>query len=83
MVRLNWQRVQPRRFRYEPRFYDPAKEERLRRRIRIAHPHPRPKSKQPAFVLVALGLVLALLLYANMEGIVERAAAVGGLFFGG
>lgn len=83
MLNLNPRRLQPRRFHYEPRFYDPAKEERRRRRIRIAHEHARPKSKQPHFVLVAVGLVLAFLLYVNIEGIVERATAVGGALFGG
>ncbi|HLT46802.1 MAG TPA: hypothetical protein VK002_06195 [Rubricoccaceae bacterium] len=77
------QRVQPRRFHYEPRFYDPKKEERLKRRFRAERLRARPKSKQPHFVAVALGLVVAFLLYLNIEEIAERAAAVGGVLFGG
>ena len=77
------QRVQPRRFHYEPRFYDPKKEERLKRRLRIERTHQRPKSKQPHFVAVAVALVLAFLLYVNIDQIAERAFAIGGMFFGG
>jgi hypothetical protein len=75
-------RVQPRRFNYEPRFYDPSKDDRLKRRMRAARPRERPKTKQPAFIAVGLGLLVVLYLYLNMDTLVERASALGGLFFG-
>ena len=76
-------RAQPRRFQYEPRFYDPTKDERLKRRIRIERTRVRPKTKQPQFIAVGLALLLALYLYLNIDGIAERVAAFGGAFFGG
>jgi hypothetical protein len=76
-------RAQPRRFHYEPRFYDPAKEERLKLRMRVARTRARPKTKQPQFIAVALGLLVVLYLYLNIEALAERAAAVGGVLFGG
>ncbi len=76
-------RVRTRQFHYEPRFYDPSKDERIKRRMRVARPRVRAKSKQPAFILVGLGLVLALYLYVHIDTIVERATAFGGFFFGG
>ena len=80
---FNRQRAQPRRFQYEPRFYDPKKDERIKRRIRIEHVRERPKSKQPQFIAVALGLTLVLYLYLNMEDLAARVAAFGGALFGG
>ncbi len=77
------QRAQPRKFSYEPRFFDPKKDERLKQRMRAGRNRARPKSKQPAFIAVGLGLLLALYLYLNIDTIVERAAAFGGMFFGG
>ncbi len=76
-------RAKPRKFSYEPRFYDPTKDDRLKRRMRSARPRVRPKSMQPKFIAVGLGLVLALYLYVNIDSIAERAAAFGGFFFGG
>lgn len=76
-------RVRARKFNYEPRFYDPSKDGRLKRRMRIAHPRVRPKSRQPAFIAVGLGLVLVLYLYVKIDTIAERVAAFGGFFFGG
>ena len=76
-------RVRPRKFNYAPRFYDPTKDDRLKRRMRTARPRVRRKSRQPAFIAVGLGLVLALYLYVNINSIAERVAAFGGFFFGG
>ena len=76
-------RVQPRRFHYEPRFYDPSKDERVKRKMRVARTYARPKTKQPAFIAVALGLLLVLYLYLNIGELAERAAAFGGALFGG
>lgn len=81
--RFRSKRVRPRKFSYEPRFYDPSKDERLKRRMRVARPRVRQKSMQPTFIAVGLGLVLALYLYVNIDSIAERAAAFGGFFFGG
>ncbi|MCH8030690.1 MAG: hypothetical protein IIB09_02585 [Bacteroidetes bacterium] len=75
--------VQPRKFSYEPRFYDPTKDDRLKRRMRAARPRVRRKSKQPTFIAVGLGLLLALYLYLHIDSIVERVAAFSSFFFGG
>ena len=77
------QRAKPRRFQYEPRFHDPAKDERVKRRMRAGRHRARPKTKQPAFIAVGLGLVLALYLYLNIDTLAERTAAFGSFFFGG
>ena len=77
------QRAQPRRFHYEPRFHDPTKDERLKRRMRVGRNRVRPKTKQPAFIAVGLGLLLALYLYLHIDTLVERTAAFAGFFFGG
>ena len=76
-------RARPRKFSYEPRFYDPTKDDRLKRRMRAARPGVRRKSSQPAFIAVGLGLLLALYLYLHIDSIAERIAAFGGFFFGG
>ena len=76
-------RVRPRKFSYEPRFYDPTKDDRLKRRMRAARPRVHPKSNQPAFIAVGLGLLLALYLYLHIDSIVERVAAFSSFFFGG
>lgn len=84
MLNLGSKRPSPRGFSYEPRFYDPKEAERRRRTVRIERP-PRVKRKtrQPAFIAVGLLLVLALYLYSRMDAVVEGAASLGGLFFGG
>jgi hypothetical protein len=76
-------RVQPRRFHYDPRFYDPSKDERVKRKMRVERNRVRPKTKQPHFIAVGLGLVLALYLYLNIGDLTERVAAFGGALFGG
>ena len=77
------QRAKPRQFSYEPRFYDPTKDDRIKRRMRAGRLRVRPKTKQPAFIAVGLALLLALYLYLNIDSIAERTAAFGGFFFGG
>lgn len=75
----------PRRFDYQPRFYDPDAEARRKRQLQFVRPSERRsyKTKQPQFVAVGLGLVLALYIFLNIETIVERVTAFGGWFFGG
>ena len=53
-----------RRFRYEPRFYDPTEDERNKRRMRITTNVRR--GKQPAFIAVALLLLLAFYIYTKL-----------------
>lgn len=57
-------RPKPRRFQYEPRFYDPSKDERLKRRLHIKSNTRR--GKQPAFIAVALLLLLAFYIYTKL-----------------
>lgn len=82
MLRIGFRSVKPRGFSYQPRFYDPKAEASRRRAIRIERPKVRRKTRQPAFIAVGLLLVLALYLYINMDRIIERMAAFGGVFFG-
>ena len=49
-------KTKPRRFDYEPRYYDPSKDERLRRRIRIQSRARRRRS--PLGLLYLAGLLL-------------------------
>ncbi|GAB5534301.1 MAG: hypothetical protein Rubg2KO_05500 [Rubricoccaceae bacterium] len=74
----------PRRFEYQPRFYDADAEERRKRQLKFVRPSERRayKTRQPAFIAVGLGLVLVLYLYLNMGTIAERVAGFGGFFFG-
>lgn len=57
-------RPKARRFQYEPRFYDPGKDERMKRRLRFDSKTRR--GKQPAFIIVGLLLVLALYIYTKL-----------------
>ncbi|MEM1042309.1 MAG: hypothetical protein AAGI91_06720 [Bacteroidota bacterium] len=57
-------RPKPRRFTYEPRFYDPSHDERLKQRLRFKTNTRR--GKQPAFIAVAVLLLLALYLYVKL-----------------
>ena len=77
-------KARPRGFDYQPRFYDPEKEERRKRQLQFVRPSERRsrKTRQPAFVAVGLGLVLVFYLYLNMETIAERVAGLGSFFFG-
>lgn len=45
----------PRKFDYEPRFYDPSKEQDLRRRMRVQR---RSRRRNPTSLLYLLGLLL-------------------------
>ncbi len=89
MLRTQARRPRHRRFHYEPRFYDPKKDEAARdglhRRIRIERSKVRPerRNRQPAFIAVALLLAAVLYVYLNMDRVAEGAASMGRLFFGG
>lgn len=89
MLRIQARRPKPRRFSYEPRFYDPSKDDALRdgmrRRIRIERSNVRPtrRTRQPAFIAVGLLLVAVLYVYLHMDRVAEGAASMGRLFFGG
>lgn len=83
MLGTSRRRPKHRRFSYEPRFYDPSKDERLKKRMRIERTRVRPKTKQPQFIAVGLGLLAALYLYLNIDSIVEGAAGLSHVFFGG
>jgi hypothetical protein len=51
-------RAKPRRFSYEPRYYNPEKDDKLRRRLRI---HGRARRRRPTgilFLLVLLGFAI-------------------------
>lgn len=53
---IGGRRRKPRKFDYEPRFYDPSKEEDLKRRMRTQRNKSRRRS--PASLLYMLGLLL-------------------------
>jgi hypothetical protein len=58
-------RTQNRRFSYEPRYYDPFKDESVKRRMRVRSRAR--KSRGPAVaVYLALLLILALYIYTKM-----------------
>lgn len=83
MFGLSRRQTKNRRFTYEPRFYDPSRDERLKRRMRIERTRARPKTRQPQFIAVGLALLAVLYLYLNIDTIVERATGLSHLFFGG
>ena len=59
-------RVQHRRFDYEPRYYDPSKEENLRQRMRIQR-RARSKRQNPSRLLIILGLlIMALYIFLKL-----------------
>ena len=74
-----------RRFTYEPRFYDPAAEDRRKRQLAFVKPSERRtyKTRQPAFIAVGLGLAAAFYLYVHADVVVERVLSFGTFFFGG
>ena len=47
-------RRQPRRFSYEPRFYNPEKDENLKRRMEVGRRHNRRRSKSNLITLLFL-----------------------------
>lgn len=57
-------RPKARRFQYEPRFYDPSRDERMKRRIRFKSKTRR--GKQPAFIAVAVLLLIAFYIYTKL-----------------
>lgn len=75
----------PRRFEYQPRFYDASADARRKRQLAFVRPSEKRsrKTKQPAFIAVGLGLVAAFFLYVNMDVIVERVLSFGSFFFAG
>lgn len=54
-------RSQPRRFDYEPRFYDPRKDDSLKRRMRIESRSAR--HRRPRSGIIYFGVLLAAALY--------------------
>lgn len=59
----------PRRFSYEPRFYDPKREEDMKRRMRIKSLSHR-KRRSPAGIIVFVILfVFAVYIYASLGGV--------------
>lgn len=58
-------RVRPRRFDYEPRFYDPKRDESLKRRMRIQSKARRRRSPLGLLYLVAL-LLFAVYIYRTL-----------------
>lgn len=51
----------PRRFDYEPRYYDPTEDERFKRRLRFTS-HTR-RGRRPSFLFLAILLVLIVVVY--------------------
>lgn len=57
----------PRRFSYEPRFYDPSKDESLKRRMRVHARARRRRSPIALFYFIAL-LLMAFYIYNALGG---------------
>ena len=64
---LNKRKVRPRTFSYEPRFYDPTRDESLKRRMRIRTRARRRRSPLALIFLVAL-LFFAFYIYNALGG---------------
>jgi hypothetical protein len=54
----------PRRFDYEPRYYDKAEDDRLKRRMRV--PVKGRRGRHPGLIWLLLVLVIALLIYLSI-----------------
>ena len=52
---IGGKKKKPRKFDYEPRFYDPSKEEDIKRRMRIGR---RSRRRNPTSLLYLLGLLI-------------------------
>jgi hypothetical protein len=52
----------PRRFQYDPRFYDPTEDDRLKRRIRFSSNTRR--GRRPPFLVLLIVFILVGLIYA-------------------
>lgn len=61
-------RKQPRRFSYEPRYYDPKRDDNIKRKMRIRS---RARRRNPAgnIVFLATLLFFALYIYYKMNGV--------------
>ena len=59
-------RAKHRRFSYEPRYYDPKKDEDLRRRMRIKSLSRRKRRNPYGILVFAILLVLALFMYFQL-----------------
>lgn len=55
-------RAQPRRFDYEPRYYNPHKDESIKRRMRIQG-HARARRRTSSFITLVVLLAMALYIY--------------------
>ena len=59
-------RAKHRRFSYEPRFYDPKKDEDLRRRMRIKSLSRRKRRNPAGILLFAILLAMAVFIYFQL-----------------
>ena len=64
---LNKRKVKPRAFSYEPRYYDPSRDESLRRRMRIRARSRRRRNPLALIYLAAL-LLFAVYIYNALGG---------------
>lgn len=53
------------RFEYEPRFYDPTKEDRLRRRMRIKS-KVKPRGRHQSALTVGILFILVMIIYLSI-----------------
>ena len=64
-VFIHNRRSRPRRFDYEPRFYNPKKDEGIKRRMRVQS---RARRRSPSRVIyLAILLIVALFIYSNFS----------------
>ena len=59
-------RSRPRRFDYEPRFYDPKKDEGIKRRMRVQS-RARRRRSPTGIIYLAILLIVALFVYSNFS----------------
>ncbi len=59
-------RAKHRRFSYEPRYYDPKKDEDLRRRIRVKSLSRRKRRNPAGIIIFAILFALALFIYLQL-----------------
>ncbi len=62
---LSRKQVRNSRFDYEPRFYDPAKEERLKRRMRIKSTV-KPRGRHQSALTTGILFILVLIIYLSI-----------------
>lgn len=58
-------RSRPRRFDYEPRYYDPTKDEGIKRRMRVQS-RARRRRDPSGIIYLAMLLILALFIYGSL-----------------